>query len=57
MIGEHRAIDFGHFISAMCIPSAMAVYGARLACFCRHTLPVVDGRNMNEAVRAGIIFG
>lgn len=57
MIGAYRAVDFAHFVHAMSIDSALAVYGARLACFCGHTLPQIDARNMNEAVRAGIVFG
>lgn len=57
MIGAYRAVDFAHFVHAMSIDSALAVYRARLACFCRHTLPQIDARNMNEAVRAGIVFG
>lgn len=51
------ANDFHGFVFAMRFPNAMAVYQARLACFSRHTLPVVDTRNMNEAVRAGVVFG
>lgn len=51
------AIDFAHFVHAMRIDNALAVYSARLACFCGHTLPRIDARNMNEAARAGIVFG
>lgn len=57
MITPAQAIDFNGFIHAMRWNSAEAVYKARLACFCGHTLPAVDGRNMDEAVRAGVIFG
>lgn len=57
MITPEQAIEFNSFMHTMRFDNAVAVYQARLACFCGHTLPQIDARNINEAVRAGVVFG
>lgn len=57
MITPAQAIDYNGFLHTMTFWKANAVYCARIACFCGHTLPQIDARNMNEAVRAGVVFG
>jgi hypothetical protein len=46
-----------HFERNMAIPSLIGVHSARIVCFAGHTLPNIDIRHANDAVRAGIVFG